>query len=149
MQYPEAYGREVRKYEGREADLEDYIPPLDCRWGDVLFLSPIHPAMLRSAIEEAGGTSHTWPKAYEIDSYVLDPALMAVWIPADHFGGPETYRAFDPAELAQYSSLPERAHDYYRESYARGVTPFLYGYVPHMLYQGSIDLSLIGLPIEI
>src|SRR5213083_2344669 len=61
---PEAWRREVAKYEGRERVLEKPIPPLGCLWNDVLHFkclwndvlhfSTVHPSNVVAELKAVG-----------------------------------------------------------------------------------------------
>ena len=52
--FPDIHAREVTKYEGREALRDERVLPLGCGWTDVLFFSPVHPALLLDAARQTG-----------------------------------------------------------------------------------------------
>src|SRR5687767_12191852 len=51
---PETYAAARAKYAGREWLLERPVPPLGCRWQDVVFLSPISPRLIYGALHRLG-----------------------------------------------------------------------------------------------
>lgn len=52
--YPDLYERHHHKYAATPDVPAQRIEPLGCTWGDVVFLSPVHPAPLFAALRRAG-----------------------------------------------------------------------------------------------
>lgn len=52
--YPELYEQHVAEYANRREALAARVEPLDCTWGDVVFLAPVHPAPLFAALARSG-----------------------------------------------------------------------------------------------
>jgi len=140
------YEVHVRKYSERPHLLEERIPVLgNCLWNDVLFLSAVHPQQLRDASEKVGFRLPESFRSFEIDPHLLDPDKTAVWLFRERFQSkyivPGNYARFDPDDIASYADIGERTLNYYREEVAAGRNPFLFIYVPHILYKGTLDVS--------
>lgn len=52
--YPVLYHREAAKYAERPHVMDHPVHQLDCRWTDVVFFSPVHPAPIFDALRESG-----------------------------------------------------------------------------------------------
>lgn len=140
---PALYEECAAKYLGREQLLEERIPLLgDCLWGDVIFLSPIHPVYFKDAFESCGPTLERPFRAYEFDIDSLDDTRLAVVTDT----GTETsssYDRYDRARYQEYASIPQRALDVWRDEHTRGVRSFLYQHIPHCLYRGSLETATV------
>lgn len=139
---PEAWGRERAKYHGREEVLELRIPILDCLWNDVLHFGTVRPDEIVTALRSAG--LEPWRRRFfEIDPGRLEADRTVIFLnrravasePIDE----ADWLPFDPAALPELSRLTEPTIRYYRDCTSRGIRPRLYGYLPHVLYRGSLE----------
>src|ERR1700733_16337244 len=79
--HPEIFQVQAKKYEGRKRDdMAERIPSFDCLWNDVLFLTAAHPTEVKQALREAGHPANFRLIAFQFDSVVFNPALLAVYI---------------------------------------------------------------------
>ena len=138
--YPDIAATHLTKYQGRLHLLEKLIPPLHCLWNDVLMLSPVHPAALKAALEEAG---HVRParKWLAIDAALFRRDNTAIYVPGTR-PAEERILPFEPQCLAQYAQVPEAQKQFYRQV-EPGKPLLLFGGIPHILYKGSIDVEWV------
>ena len=136
--YPEVAARQLAKYAGREQVLAQRVPPLDCQWSDVLMFSPVHPAALTAALEEAGHrrVPRRW---FAIDATQFTPEDTAIYLPGAS-PAEERFVPFTPGCLAQYADVSEAQRRFYRRV-APGQPVLLFGGTPHVLYKGSVDIA--------
>lgn len=147
VKYPQVWAKEVSKYENREDVMQQHIPILDCLWNDVLHLSPVHPALIKKAIFEAGGRkSFNWD-CFEIDPHLLNPQNTIVYLyKFKNFMGTfneDNFVPYDPDTIAQYSVVPQETKDYFKEMLFQGKGPLPFYRVPHILFKG--ELNVIGI----
>lgn len=139
---PEAWQRERTKYHWRNEVLEKRVPILDCLWNDVLHFGTVHPIQIVAALESAGVTPPR-RRFFEVDPAALDAERTVVFLNRRQADGErrddEQWLRFDPAVLSGLSELTDATHRYYRECAARGARPLLYGYLPHVLFRGSLE----------
>jgi hypothetical protein len=128
----------IAKYAEREKVAHTPIVALDCSWGDVVFLSAIHPTLLRRKLEE-NGVRKAPGRCFKIDPKALDPERACVLTWGD--GYEEQYHAFSPGEVEFYQEIPHATLRYYREECWEGRVPLMFGYVPHIVYRGSINIE--------
>jgi len=142
--YPELYAQYVKKYEGRERVMDQFIPTLGCLWNDVLHLSAVPPQVVKNALMEAGRQSDLKMACYEIDPHLLDPEKATVYLHvasgADKMKE-NNFASFNPDEVGKYSFLPQETKDYYKEIYSKGGKPLVFHKVVHILYKGSINIK--------
>jgi hypothetical protein len=144
--YPDLYERHARKYDGRPGILDRRVEPLDCTWGDVLFLSPVHPAELFAAIARAGRPVRT-SKPWTLDAGRLDPDRAVIRLMRHGRDGHEAeppdehdYLPFTTAGLRAVSRVTQAAID--RLERLRPGDPWLpWVDVPHVLYRGALPVS--------
>jgi hypothetical protein len=142
---PDLYVEKAEKYKGREQVMGQLIPTLGVLWNDVLHFSAVHPQELKKSLVEAGMDPKKM-KFYQVDPSLFDPVHTTVYRYQDHVLNkvdPEDFIEFDPANLAQYSVIPEKTKQYYKESFSKGEFPLMFVGVPHILYKGSIDTSIL------
>lgn len=144
--FPELYEVKAEKYsisEYRKTIPEKLIPTLEkAAWGDVLQLTAIHPEDLKKALVEAGYDPKEL-KFYQVDPALLDPEKTTVYLYRedieDEIG--ENFAAFDAEKLSEYSGVPEKTKEHYKEKFVQGQKPFLFVGVPHVFHKGPIDVS--------
>ena len=149
--YPALYVTKAAAYQNREAVMQARLPLLDCLWNDVLHFSPVHPRKVQEALAEAGFGRK--PRRY----YEVDPvakgfnATNAVVflhqrLNLERFQLVEAdFRVFHPAELSSLREIPAATLMYYRKMFEQGKRPLVYLYVPHILYQGRLDISDVNI----
>lgn len=142
--YPDLYKEEASKYVGREHIMQQRIPILDCLWNDVLHFSAVHPSEVKEALFAAGRTKPYNTKFFQIDPHLLDPKNTIVYlykhmVMSDKLKE-DNFAAYNPDDIAPYSTLPQVTKDYYKEMFAKGVRPLQYPGVPHILHRGNVDV---------
>src|SRR4051794_33142045 len=146
---PEVWRREVAKYKGREQVLQKPVPPLGCLWNDVLHLSTVHPSLVAAELA-AVGLELPRKAFYELDVGALDPERTVIflnWRSQEPSASDESqWLPFDLANLVGLAGVNESTRRYYRESAGYGQRPLLYGYLPHVLFRGSLET--LGLPVH-
>ena len=144
--YPNIAAVQLKKYQGREAVLNQRIPRLTCLWNDVLHFSPVHPAKIKAAMEEAGHTvsSRRW-RYFEVDAAFFSPDNAVIWefrerqgphIPIDESEG----LPYEPRLLVKYTEVGEWTQRYYAEV-KPGARVLLYVGIAHVLYKGHLNVE--------
>lgn len=147
---PALHAQQIAKYQGRDAIPDRPLPELQCRWGDCVQFSTVHPAAIRFAFEETG---HEWPKNgvrfFSVDAgragFTSDDT--AIWLYED--AGPTTDMAAPKTDVVAYSAdrvaslatLQDRTMAYLREMKAAGRRPLLFVGIPHVLHRGAVPLD--------
>jgi len=115
--HAEVYREAIKKYENRKEVLEHLIPPLNCIWNDVLFLTGVHPSTLRKAFEKVNFRLRKLP-FYEIDPELLENGETTVYLYAGKSKWDEEFVAFDPEDIQKHNAIGDETIQYYREQYA-------------------------------
>jgi hypothetical protein len=136
------YELHAQKYSGREHLMQERIPTLqNCLWNDVLFLTAVHPVDFRKAFESKGFVRERPFRAFEFEVGELNHTRMTV-ITHMQINQPAMYEPFEMVRLHEYARIPQETLDYWQERNEKGDTrPFLYLHIPHILYQGTLDIS--------
>lgn len=131
------------KYVGREHLMDVRIPILDCRWNDVLHLTPLHPRKTKEALVAAGF------RAREFRFYVIPPVAIAreaavIFKNSKETGGQydfegDEFTPFDADAYRELEAVPEAQIQYFTEMSRRGERPLLWARTPHVFYRGSLD----------
>ena len=146
---PDLYEKYAEGYEGREFLLRRRLPVLNCLWNDVMHLMAVNPALIVGALRETGFADYHL-RFYEIPAELIDPAHAMVFLFKPQGIGPDGKKLpptpdefihYDPNKLADYEQMPQGTIDHYRKRFAEGVLPMTYQLIPHILYQGTIDVS--------
>lgn len=170
--FPGLYEIEAGKYNSlnKDGSINEYrknlpntiIPVLEkATWGDVVQLTSIHPKDLKSALEQAGLQPKEF-KFYQIDPELLDPQNTTIFLYRDDIpdDSEENFAEYNPSNLGEYSSVPQKAKDHYAEiskfnkkilEYNRAQVnnedmksrkrPMLFIGIPHIFHKGPIDVS--------
>ena len=144
---PEVYNQAVKKYNGREWLLEARLPSLGCLWNDVLHFSLTHPAVIYRHLSEAGLDYRGWEVRWfevPLDDILAQPCTLYRNSRKDRSKKefpPEDFEAVTPERVKELSAMPARNLDYYRECVAQKTYPLLWGYAPHVLLNGELDVS--------
>jgi hypothetical protein len=138
-----AYALHARKYEDRPGMLERWVEPLDCRWSDCIFLSPIDPRALTTRTRQGErARRHEW---LIIDAARLDPARAVLMTPTRWTAGPDgppavTRQQCAPFTLAAVAAAATPSDETVaRMQDNRNRLP-MWTDVVHVLYRGSIDV---------
>lgn len=136
---PEHYNTEVAKYIGREHIMNQKVPILECLWNDVLHLSAINPDEIANALKQCDANSAFGVQYYQIDPFILerDNAVIYTRLAGEKID----CSPYNPERIAEISALPEVTKEYYKDEIANNRRPLVYYQTPHILYQGSIDIS--------
>jgi len=143
---PGIYSRVVKKYEGREWLMKIVIPPLNCLWNDVLHMSLMHPALIYQTLSEMGFEHHRKPREwFEVPvSDVASRSILYRNSTEQDDGEPLLASDFEPVRaerVRELSGMPEINARYYRKCLAEKKPPLLWGYAPHVLFKGELDIS--------
>ncbi len=145
--YPEIYEAQVSKYIGREHITEQRIPTLGCLWNDVLHFSAVNPQEIKEALIEAGRDPDFSREYYKIDPKLLEPKNTTVYLythkDVSNTMTEENFTSFNPEDVARFSSMPQATKDYYKEMIGKGGRPLLHHLIPHILFKGTLDVSVL------
>lgn len=151
-EFPQLYEQHAAKYQGREELMNENIPKLGCKWNDVLQFSPVHPELIRNALLEAG---FGWQAMlfFEIDpSAVGMNATNTVFFlhkpreRGDFKMYDDEFVPLTPDLPDDLFRLPQATLTHFAEAKASNSRPFLFLWVPHVLYKGHLvagDLPII------
>lgn len=134
------------KYAHGPEGLSAEIRPLACTWADVIFLSPVHPAPLFTALRRSG-RSVSAAEPWVLPAHKLDPSravirLMRAGASGHHADAPEAddYLPLTTATLRAVSRVTIDAVQ--RLESLRPGDPWLpWVDVPHVLYRGDIPVA--------
>ena len=150
---PEIYAAQAQKYSGREVLMQTKIPLLGCLWNDVLHFSSVHPSKIRDAFINAGfgWRARLWFAIEPSSSgFVQENAVIFLNTPSKNptqlsdFNFPITeFMPFSPKQLGKLTELPEATSEYLKFAKEAGEQPFLFNYVPHILYRGEMNVSSV------
>ncbi|MDP7196554.1 MAG: hypothetical protein QF864_10245 [SAR202 cluster bacterium] len=149
------YSTKKTKYSGRKRIRKLKIKKLNCRWDDVLFFSAVHPSKINQALLDAGLPKNRYhaliKKSYQVDVDCLDPSKAVVfWYRSWNkilsryvyqYISDKQIDWFNPKDMDKYSVIPDKTKKAFRKRIKNNEMLLLFEYVPHILYNGSIDVS--------
>lgn len=134
----------LEKYKGREEILKRKIPLLDCLWNDVVQLLPLHPRQLFELQQELSLINEIPDyRYYQIDVNTLDPKKTVIYFKTAPGEENVTVKWLKDVSLDELQTIPEATRKYYESMVGTGEPVFNYQFVPHVVYQGSIDVSSV------
>lgn len=132
----------LEKYKGREEILERRIPLLDCLWNDVVQLLPLHSSQLFELQQELGLIPEIPDyRYYQIDVNALDPSKTVIYFKTAPGEENVTVKWLKDVKLDELQAIPEATRSYYESMVGTGEPVFNYQFVPHVVYQGAVDVS--------
>lgn len=138
----EIRNKNLGKYKDRKKILERRIPLLDCAWNDVVQFLPLHPQKVFQLQKELGLIPSLPPyKFYEIDMSNLDPAKTVVFFKTAPGEENVDVRWLSEVDFKSLQETPEATIEYYKSLIGTGELPFNYQFIPHILYNGAINIS--------
>ncbi|HNT98269.1 MAG TPA: hypothetical protein PKK31_08400 [Elusimicrobiales bacterium] len=139
----------MKKYEGREWLTRAVIEHFGCLWNDVLHFSLMHPSVIYKALSETGFGHHKvsreWFEVPLEDVLSTDSVIYRNEEEGDKDGKERklSIDEFEPvasARVKELSGMPDRNLRYYRRSFEKKRPPVMWGYAPHLLYKGELDV---------
>ena len=128
------------RYADRPELLKREVEPLKCLWNDVVHFSPIHPAKVRAALEEASYKDLPHFEYFVIPLSSLDPSRVAYVV--SELGKYNPARADMPQDFMQQAAdIPVSVKEYYQQEFNRGDFPLIYAGTLHVLYKGSVNVE--------
>ena len=138
---PEIYKLEKAKYADRESLMEEIIPILNCKWNDVLHLSPIDPKIVYQELINAGFSPSKDALFFKIPVDQINESLTVVYKYENGNKTPDQFLKFSKEIFQNLSELPTGTKAWYKECAASKKRPLLFHMVPHILTKSSIDIT--------
>ncbi|TCN40236.1 hypothetical protein EV644_106164 [Kribbella orskensis] len=141
--YPDLYHREAAKYAERPHVMDHPVHPLDCRWTDVVFFSPVHPAPIFDALRESGRVLRRLGY-WTIDAELLVPERTCILLkrhePLFRPQAAEDYLPYSAEAAAALSQPSDQA--LHRLRNLNPTEPLLpWADIPHILHRGPVPVS--------
>lgn len=149
--YPDLWEVHRHKYDHDPDSLDQPVRPLDCRWGDVVFLSPVHPQPLFDALRRAGKPVPD-NEPWSLDADRLDPHRTIIRLMRagtdGHYPDPADEDDYLPYTTANLRAVCRITIDAIRRLESLKATdPWLpWVDVPHVLFRGEIPASWFRKP---
>ncbi len=137
------------KYLHRPHLKKSNIPTLNCLWNDVIFMTPVHPAQIKRALEDSGIKVRDEQEWFEICPTECDLNLtnstiyMYSHAQSDHSDLKE-YRSFSIDKIKSLVNLRPEVVKYYKECASNGTRPLLFHLVPHVMYRGKLPINKLS-----
>lgn len=139
---PQVYETEKAKYKGREFLMDEMVPILNCRWNDVLHLSPIEPKLIYSALFETGFKPDK-TLFYKIPVSLIDRKNTVIfkYENEDAELTSDQIIPFQSNILDSIAKLPSGTKQWYQYCFSEKRQPLLFHLVPHVLTTQPIDIT--------
>ncbi|WP_413287482.1 hypothetical protein [Bdellovibrio sp. HCB337] len=141
--HPQVFDFAAQKYKGRETVMEQTVGVLNCKWNDVIHLTPLDPKETLRALREAGGSPAS-TNFWKIPVEMLDEDSTVYFsYKATNAGFEKEYSRFSKSKYKEMNVIPEKTFEYYQKAYAEGGRPLMYHLVPHILTSRPIDITSV------
>lgn len=141
--YSDINKAKAEKYENRQELSRYRIENLDCAWGDVVFMTSVHPENLQVVFESCGFKDQIKGNFYQIPVGDLDRDNLLIMEPQMRLPKGKDFISFDEALLRE--NVSDGMIEYLIEKKRESGNPLLYAFVQHVLYKGCIDVSEVGI----
>jgi len=144
---PEVYAGAVKKYEGREWLMDVKISTLNALWNDVIHFSLMHPSLIHETLSNIGFEHHKYSREWfevPVEDILKLPAVIYKNTRKDrdsHEFIETDFVAVNELRVRELSGMPGRNLVYYKECFAGKTWPLLWGFAPHVLLKGELDVS--------
>lgn len=148
--HPDIHARYLKKYEGREWMNAVVIEYFNCLWNDVLHFSLMHPSLIYKTLTDLGFEHHKVQREwFEVPLHAIPAASACLFRNEDDDDDDGRVRSLpvkdfepvDAARVVQLSVMPERNLRYYKRCSEKKTPPLLWGYAPHLLYKGELEVK--------
>lgn len=143
--HPKVYRENIEKYKHRKYVLNKEIPPLDCKWPDVIHLVSVHPSKISKALKESRKDigKCRW---YKIPASFLQQEKSAIYLfkykeDLSNFTSKDQFTQFRTSKVNKYKKVPELTKKHYEQEIKAGREPLSFMFIPHVFYKGKIDVS--------
>lgn len=157
--FPDAYAEEIKKYQGRELLMQATVPHFNCLWNDVLHFCPIPMNEVIQAVFDAHtelgldmveykkrfmGREYFAFSAQDLKEDNLLVFLNNRKMPAGtNFTGVEDlFHSYSTGRKFIQQTIPSLHRGYLKNCLEKGERPLLFMHLPHVLYKGTVDVSL-------
>ena len=138
--HPDIYESNMLKYNGRQHILQQRFPYLDCSWEEVIFLSPVHPDKVTSALAQYFRRVIPSIPYHAIPLADLSTSNLVLWLFRTRVYDPAEVVLMGEARIEQYMEIPEATTAYFQEQNSKGERPLFFMHIPHVLHKGLIDV---------
>lgn len=144
--YPRLYNKEIKKYQGRKLVMTKFIPPLNCKWNEVIHLTAVHPLKIKKAINKSGYSSFKTIKWYKISPKFINPEKTTIYLnkfkkDLSQMNSSDQFADFSPSKLNNYNQIPKRTINDYKKEISKKRKPLIFRFIPHILYKGKINIK--------
>lgn len=139
--FPEKYKEVIKRYGDRKDVPKKDIHPLNCKFEDVIHLTPVHPSKISKELRKAGHNTKK-KKWYKIPAKMLEPEKTTIYLykykkDPSKIMAPNQFTNFSSSKILKYKEIPERTKKHYKkEKY-----PLDFHFIPHVFYKEKIDTS--------
>lgn len=128
----------IKSYKGRERILNKKIPPLDCRWKDVIFGSCLDPRLIFAALELLGLFDDEPITILKFPISVLNKKEFCKY---QESKSGESFSKLTTASYKEERTISIDTMKYFVDSVKKKESPLIFYGVAHILIKGDLDLD--------
>ncbi len=138
------------KYLNRPELKKIKIPTLNCLWNDVIFMSPVHPAQIKKALEGSGIEVKQQQEWFEICPQdcgfnSFNSTIFMYSSASSDSSDLNEYRSFSMDNIKPLNKLKPEVTAYYKECAIQGSKPMVFHLIPHVMHKGKLSLDKLSI----
>lgn len=138
------------KYLNRPELKKIKIPTLNCLWNDVIFMSPVHPAQIKKALEDSGIEVKQQQEWFEICPQdcgfnSFNSTIFMYSSASSDSSDLNEYRSFSIDNIKSLNKLKPEVTAYYKECAIQGAKPMVFHLIPHVMHKGKLSLDKLSI----
>jgi len=146
--YPAAYQQSLKKYKGRESQVNQPIPGFEFSWNDLIHIAPISPKLITEGLLKAGRKYEDLKHSiwFKIPVALLKDKKV-IWY--KYSGKPNTrtdqlvaeeFEEFSFEKYQEMTLVPDQTLNYYKSKIKEDQPLLLFHLIPHILVESPIDI---------
>lgn len=137
--YPKLYKKQLKMYADRPFTLNKKVPPLDCKWKDVLFFSCLNPKIIFAALELLGLLDEDVPDILQFPISTLKDGDFCFY--QEELNKKEIFSKTSHSKYEEEKILPFETAKYFVDCVKKKENPLIFSGVKHLLYKGELDIG--------
>lgn len=134
---PELAKEYSKAYKDRESLLNKKVPPLDCKWKDVIFLSYINPTLVFTALDLLGLLDKDIPIILKFPISALKNKNFCFYQEEDK----NIFKNMSVESYKELKELPTKTITYFVNCIKKNESPLIFSGIPHLLLNDNLDIN--------
>ena len=115
-------------------------------WNDVLHFTAVHPSVLFNNLQKVGFDAKelVWQRSFKVPITLFNSENTIACLYKHNVRlvpDARDFQLFDPSKMSDYAAIPQETIEYYEEQFKLNKRPLFFHYMPHILFNGTVDIS--------